>query len=282
MGKPLRVLIVEDSEIDAGLVLLQLKHGGYDPEFERVETDEDMRTSLREKTWDVILCDYTMPRFDGLAAIALFKETGLDIPMIIVSGAIGEETAVAAMKAGAHDYIMKDKLARLVPAIERELRDSRSRKAHREADLQYRAIVEAQDDAICRWRPDMTLTYANTGYMELFDIEEKDIGCRKWIDFIPEAERAAVVSFYREFLQNKRKASYEHAVRLKDGSLRTYLWTDIPLFDDQGICWEIQSVGRDITDQKPIRNRRRKSCRSLLRSCRTLPSWSAFPLSTDR
>jgi PAS domain S-box-containing protein len=137
MGKPLRVLIVEDSEADACIMLHQLKTGGYEPEHERVETAEAMRTALREKTWDVILCDYRLPQFDGRAAIALLKETGLDTPIIIVSGAIGEETAVAAMKAGAHDYIMKDNPVRLVPAIVREIQDARTRSHRREIEKQF-------------------------------------------------------------------------------------------------------------------------------------------------
>ena len=102
MKKPLRVLMVEDSEDDALLEIRTLKNGGYDPEYERVETAGAMRTALREKTWDIILCDYKMPKLSGLAAIALLKETGIDIPMIIVSGAIGEETAADCMRYGAH------------------------------------------------------------------------------------------------------------------------------------------------------------------------------------
>ncbi len=103
MSKPLRVLMVEDSEDDALLMMRTLKKGGYEPEYEQVETAKAMRTALQEKTWDVILCDYQMPQFNGMDALALYKETDLDTPFIIVSGTIGEETAVGAMKAGAHD-----------------------------------------------------------------------------------------------------------------------------------------------------------------------------------
>ena len=134
MKKPLRVLMVEDSEDDALLEIRALKNGGYDPEYERVETAGAMRTALREKTWDIILCDYQMPKFNGLAAIALLKETGIDIPMIIVSGAIGEETAADCMRYGAHDYIMKGNLPRLVPAIERELQEAESRRQRKQAE----------------------------------------------------------------------------------------------------------------------------------------------------
>ena len=134
MRKPLRVLMVEDSEDDALLMIRELKKGGYEPEYERVETAEAMRAALREKTWDVILCDYQLPQFNGLAAIALLKETGIDIPLIIVSGAIGEETAVECMRLGARDYVMKGNLSRLVPAIERELKEAESRVQRKKAE----------------------------------------------------------------------------------------------------------------------------------------------------
>ena len=125
MNKPLRCLLVEDSENDAMLLLRQLRSGGYDVTSERVDTAEAMRAALDRHPWDVVLADYKMPHFSGPAALELLKASGKGLPFILVSGSIGEEQAVAAMKAGAHDYIMKDKLGRLVPTIERELRDLR-------------------------------------------------------------------------------------------------------------------------------------------------------------
>jgi PAS domain S-box-containing protein len=142
MMKPLRVLIVEDSEDDALLLIRELKKGGYDPEYGRVETAEAMRTALREKSWDVILCDYRLPQFNGLAAIALSKESGIDIPLIIVSGAIGEETAADCMRSGAYDYVMKGNLSRLGPAIERELKEVGSRAQRRRAEEELRESEE--------------------------------------------------------------------------------------------------------------------------------------------
>jgi signal transduction histidine kinase len=134
MLKPLRVLLVEDSENDAFIISRELTKGGYDLSCERVDTEEGMRQKLREAIWDVILADYSMPMFNGLEALKILQESGLDIPFIIVSGAIGEETAVATMKAGAHDYLLKDKLHRLVPAIERELKEVQVRQAKREEE----------------------------------------------------------------------------------------------------------------------------------------------------
>jgi len=129
MTNPLRVLIVEDSEDDAALILRELRRGGYDLSAERVDTAEEMEGALQNAAWDVVITDFNLPRFSALAALDLIKKHQLDLPFIIVSGIIGEDIAVAAMKAGAHDYLKKDNLARLVPAIERELRECAERRA---------------------------------------------------------------------------------------------------------------------------------------------------------
>jgi two-component system cell cycle sensor histidine kinase/response regulator CckA len=134
MPRPLHVLIVEDCESDATLTLRALRKGGFDPTFERVETDEAMRAALRRGPWDAIISDYSMPRFSAPEAFMILKESELDLPFIIVSGTVGEDTAVAAMRLGVQDYLMKGKLARLVPAVERELRESEGRRARVRAE----------------------------------------------------------------------------------------------------------------------------------------------------
>src|SRR5256714_15131369 len=115
MKKPLRVLHVEDSERDVALLTRHLSRAGYDPVYERVETPEAMRDALAAHEWDLILCDFSMPHFNAIAALAVLKKMELDIPFIIISGTVGEAVAVEAMRAGAHDYLMKDNLVRLVP-----------------------------------------------------------------------------------------------------------------------------------------------------------------------
>jgi diguanylate cyclase (GGDEF)-like protein len=134
MGKPLSILLVEDSEDDAALVVMELRRGGYDPTVERVDTYAAMSTALDQQGWDVIISDYSMPHFNGLAALALVQKKGLDLPFIIMSGTIGEEIAVEAMRAGAHDYIMKNNMTRLGPAIERELREAKIRQERKQAE----------------------------------------------------------------------------------------------------------------------------------------------------
>lgn len=134
MDTPIRVLLVEDSEDDALLIQRELRQGGYVPTLLRVQTEESMQTALVSHYWDLVITDHNIPGFSSQAALETLQGSGHDIPVIIVSGSIGEDIAVAAMKMGAHDYIMKDNLARLVPAIGRELREADLRRSHRMAE----------------------------------------------------------------------------------------------------------------------------------------------------
>lgn len=145
MNNPLRVLLVEDSEDDAQLLLRELKRGGYATEFERVETATAMEASLTQQAWDIIICDYSLPQFGAPQALTILKESGRDLPFIIVSGTIGEESAVNALKAGAHDFIVKGSMARLLPAIQRELKEAsvRRERHQRERELEAIALVSA-------------------------------------------------------------------------------------------------------------------------------------------
>lgn len=155
MNKPIHVLMVEDVEDDAQLLAAELRRGGYDVSFERVDTAAAMRAALQHKVWDVILCDFTMPYFSGAAALRVANEAGVEAPFIYVSGTIGEDTAVDAMKSGAQDYVMKSNLARLTPAVERELHETHIRResrqaetAMRESEHKYRHLFEALSDAV--------------------------------------------------------------------------------------------------------------------------------------
>ena len=146
----LRVLLVEDSEADAELVRRELRRGGFEVTSERVETREAMAAALNSEPWDLVISDYTMPSFDALGALSVVRDHGADIPVIIASGTIGEETAVDALRAGARDFIVKGRLMRLVPAIKRELREKTSRDAKRraedrarESEDRYRLLFES-------------------------------------------------------------------------------------------------------------------------------------------
>ncbi|MBI3804963.1 MAG: EAL domain-containing protein [Nitrospirae bacterium] len=148
MGKPLRVLFIEDSEEDMVLLMAELRQGGYDLTAECVTTPEALRAALKRESWDLVITDYTMPQLSPAAALALLKEDGIDIPFIIVTGAKGEENAVATVKAGAHDFILKGNLSRLVPAVARELRDAELRQEQRRAEqaIQHLAYYDPLTD----------------------------------------------------------------------------------------------------------------------------------------
>ena len=142
MSKPLRILVVEDSEYDTLLLVYELQRGGFDPTFQRVDTSAAMSAALEQQDWDIVFADFSMPQFNAVAALELVKKKGLDVPFIIVSGTIGEEVAVTAMKNGAHDYIMKGNLTRLVPAVERELREVMERRKRKQAEGELRETRE--------------------------------------------------------------------------------------------------------------------------------------------
>src|SRR4051812_30644093 len=140
--RSLRVLVVEDSEADSTLMMRALHRGGFEVTWERVDSAEQMENALAKAKWDLILADHSMPGFSAPEALALMHRRGLDLPFIIVSGYIDEETAVKAMRSGAHDYIMKDRLARLAPAVERELREAEVRRTMRESQQELERARE--------------------------------------------------------------------------------------------------------------------------------------------
>jgi len=186
MKKPLRVLLVEDSDLDAAHLLLELRRGGFEPQFHRVELAEEFAAALREGPWDAIICDYHLPRYSAPQALDQYRLAGLDVPFIVVSGAIGEETAVELMRAGAHDYLLKHRLTRLAAAVDRELHQAESRRAKRRAESLFQAVLRASplpgilvDRATARvvdgsdsFRRQFLDGNANAAHRELFDLIE--------------------------------------------------------------------------------------------------------------
>ncbi len=146
--KPIQVLMVEDVESDAQLQVVELRRGGYDVTFERVDTSATMLTALHQKAWDIILCDFTMPGFSGETARQLAQTVDTDRPFIYVSGTLGEEVAVEALKSGAHDYVLKNNLKRLVPAVDRALREARLRREHRLLEAERDQLVKSLSAAL--------------------------------------------------------------------------------------------------------------------------------------
>ena len=143
MSTQIRVLIVEDSEDDTILIVRELKRNGYDVIFERVDNYNDMKATLVDQEWDIVFCDYSMPKFDGISALKLLQEERSELPFILVSGTIGEEVAVESMKAGADDYIMKDNLSRLASAVKRELKEYKERQELKRMEEAIQTLVKS-------------------------------------------------------------------------------------------------------------------------------------------
>jgi PAS domain S-box-containing protein len=236
MNTPLRVLMVEDSESDAGLIVRRLQQGGYDLVHERVETAAEMQKALEHQDWDIVLADYKLPRFSASAALEVLAASGQDLPFIIVSGTIGEEKAVAMMKAGAHDYVMKHNLPRLVPAVQRELKEAAGRREHRRAEEALLAS-EATLSSILRaapigiglvshrvfgWSSDHLSRI--TGYSRG---ELQGQSARMIYESEAEFERVGQVKY--SGIKRKGTGSIETRWRRKDGSVRDILLISTPI-----------------------------------------------------
>lgn len=226
MHSSLHVLIVEDSEDDAELILYELERCGYEPISERVDTAAAMNAALDRQRWDVVIADYTLPSFSAPAALELLKKRGLDLPFIIVSGTIGEDIAVAAMKAGAHDYLMKGKLTRLVPAVERECREAIERHKRREAEQRvrqneerFRSLIENALDIITVIGADGTIHYESPSVEKVLGYKPEDLVGKTIIDYIHPDDKASVLNTLNQTVQTPNVAlSIEFRFQHRNGS----------------------------------------------------------------
>ncbi|MBP8989855.1 MAG: HD domain-containing protein [Clostridia bacterium] len=228
MKENLRVLMIEDSEDDALLILRELRKNGYHTAYERVETESEMRAALSGREWDLILSDYNMPHFSTSEALSIAKESGIDVPFIIVSGAIGEENAVLLMKEGAHDYVMKDRLGRLAPVISRELQEAEERKSRRKAeDLHRKAdfIINTSKDMMALINRDYVYETVNRSFCKAFqkDNPKEMIGL------------SVQDVWGQEVFEQKIKSDIDRC--LKREEIETEAWFDMPVTGSQ--CFEI-------------------------------------------
>jgi PAS domain S-box-containing protein len=270
--KSLRVLIIEDSEDDALLLERELRKGGYEPVSERVDTPEALITALRKQDWDVIISDYAMPRFSGLNALKIYKESGHDMPFIIVSGNIGEDVAVEAMRAGAHDYILKGNFKRLVPAVERELREAEVRRERRAvedtlkaSETRYRQLFDNSLDAIILAATDGRIIAANQAACRMFGMTEEGL-LSAGIGALMDLEMPRVQVFAEERRHTSRARS-EVILKRADGTGFPAEQASVVYTDRRGNS-RISLIIRDISD-------RRRAEEDLLRSQEALRNLAA-------
>ncbi len=252
MKTPLRVLIVEDSEIDAELVLRQLEESEYSIHFERVETAKHMKAALEKQTWDIVISDYKLPGFNAPAALALLQKTKLDIPFIVVSGNIGEEDAVELMKAGAHDYLMKDKLARLVPLIKRELTEAQMRRRQKKVEeegLLLAQTVKSVKDCISITDLDSNILFVNDSFLATYGYTEAEL-LGKNISIVRSSMVSSKESDTIQSGTMKKGWHGEIHNRRKNGTeFKVELWTSV-VMNSSGSPIAMVGVARDITERK--------------------------------
>ncbi len=262
------------------LVVREIRRGGYEVEFERVDTPVTMQAALDRQSWDVVIADYTLPAFSAPAALQLLQQQRRDLPFIIVSGTIGEETAVAAMKAGAHDYLTKGNLARLVPAIEREMREAEERRkrnqaeqALRESEERFRQLAENIPESVF-WMADpiaRQFLYVSPAYERIWgrSAENSMTSFQDWLEAIHEEDRQQVQT---AFFEQGLRGTYDREYRVirPDGSLCWIRDRGFPIRDHAGIPYRVVGIAEDMTDRKLVEAALRRAQR--LESLGTLAS----------
>ena len=255
---PLRVLYIEDNNDDAFIVMRELKKGAYEITCHLVETAGQFESALTDCKWDIILADYTVPGFGAMQALSVLKASNMDIPFIIISGTVDEEIAVSAMKAGANNYIMKDRMVRLLPTIERELSDQNARRERKRAQAEA-SLTNTKLTTVVEMLPDLFFIKGLDGRYEMVNSAfEKFVGeKREYITgranqaFFPQDTANALDCADNEVLRQKKTVRHDLKIE-KRGAVRWFDTIKVPLLDGDGNAIGIVGTSRDITELKAI------------------------------
>ena len=255
----LRTLVIEDSDDDAQLVLREIRRMGYTVESQRVETEESLRAALASQEWDLVLCDYSLPHLNAPRALEIVKTAGMDLPFIIISGPIGEESAVNALKAGAHDFIIKGKYARLAPAIERELGEAKVRRERRMAEEalreKERLLSEAQRIGhIGSWSYDIpsgAVQFSDEMY-RLLDVSASgfDHKIDSILDRVYSEDRAAAEAWIQQIREGRQVREHDFRVLHRSGELHYIQWRGAISFEEEGRPKRFVGTAQDISERK--------------------------------
>jgi PAS domain S-box-containing protein len=263
MERKLRALLVEDLESDAALIVRLLEKSGYKVDFERVESEGEMRAALERQAWDIVLADFRLPNFDAGAALRVLHEFGEDIPFIIVSGSIGESAAVELMRSGAHDYLMKANLARLAPAVDREMRDAHARRERREAEERLALAITAARLGTFDYFPQANQVIWSEDLKRQFGMRpDAEVTYDDFLRGVHPEDRERVHKIVQQALtnQNGGLATAEYrAVGIEDGVERFVSARGQAFFDSQGRAVRFVGVTQDITERKLLEDQFRQA-----------------------
>lgn len=264
--KHLKALIVEDSEDDALILLRHLKRGGYEIEYQRVETAASMEEAIQSYDWQIILSDYSMPKFDGLMALAILRKSGFDVPFIMISGTIGEDTAVQAMLAGADDYFIKGNLNRLIPAIERELKESENRRARRQAEKdldenkkRLRLALNAAGLGVWEWNLQTDEVYWSPEINEILGGRSFNGKLDGFLSLVHPSDVQKVLNASKEAIANQTNYKSEFRVIKEDGGIQWLSNYGLTEYDESGNPLRLTGTVQDITERKKAETSLRES-----------------------
>ena len=257
MENQLRMLIIEDNENDALLLIREMKRRGYDLNYQIIKSAPEMETALETQEWDLIISDYQMPHFSGITALEIMNAKGLDIPFIILSGVIDEDMAITSMKKGANDCILKSNLPRLLPAIDRELKEAKGRKERRRADIalkhseeRFRSLVETSSDLIWEVDKNGTYTYVSPKVKDLLGYDQKDITGNVFYGFMPQDKATIARKIYEDLVADPKDFKEFRKITLhKDGRHLILESSGVPIFDHDGHFQGYRGIDRDITER---------------------------------
>ncbi len=252
---PLRILHLEDSPLDAELTLAALSEAGVDPHLERVDTREAFNVALGQ-SWDLILSDYMLPTFNGLTALQIARDKCPDVPFIFVSGALGEELAIEMLKGGATDYVLKQRLGRLGPAVHRAVREAQERavrlqieKGLRQSEDRYRFLADAVPQIVWTVSPDGVTDYCNKVWLDYTGLTQTN-GVQSWADVIHPDDLPAAMRRWQNSLQTGSPFEIEYRFRRHDGVYRWHLGRCIPRRDGAGVLLQWVGSATDIDDRR--------------------------------
>ncbi|ESA34246.1 response regulator receiver modulated diguanylate cyclase phosphodiesterase with pas pac sensor [Leptolyngbya sp. Heron Island J] len=261
MDTLLNVLIIEDSEDDALLIVLELRRGNFKPVWEQVETADELRTMLATRSWDVIIADYHIPGFNAPAALEVVKQSQLDIPFIIVSGKIGEQLAVEMLKAGANDYLMKDNLIRLPEAVRRELREACSRVEQKQtavaleaSEACLRLVTENMSDLVCLHDPIGRYLYVTPSSHALLGYRSEELKRLNPNEFIHPNDREQNILDFSTSVLSSASIPVTYRMRTKAGE---YIWLETlkkPIFNKNGALIHWQTTSRNVSERVRAQN----------------------------